>query len=245
MGFFDRFRARKGCWPWPNIDSPVVQSELLRTAYHEAGHAVVARCLGVDVEILSIRPEQGGGWPGENVKTSSGRVTLCHSPGVLRALVDALVDGMVESPYREAVDRLGQLRPCPEQESQVSAALQVFIAGEVVEQIKFGRRFGGNRSDLRFFHVLAQGFYGNLRHPIAGSTIATLRREHWDNCHRTLNRPEIWAWVEAVAQASLRHTVLTGDEIDGLRPLKRLSLPRARPLHEMKRPRDHRGHRRH
>ena len=26
------------------------------TAYHEAGHAVVARCLGIDVEILSIRP---------------------------------------------------------------------------------------------------------------------------------------------------------------------------------------------
>jgi hypothetical protein len=188
------------------------------TAYHEAGQAVVARCLGVDVEILSIRPEQGGGWPGENVKTSSGRVTLCHSPGVRRALVDALVDGMVESPYREAVDRLGQPRPCPEQERQVSAALQGCIAGEVVEQIKFGRRFGGSRSDLRFFHVLAQGFYGNLRHPISGSTIATLRREHWDNCHRTLNRPEIWAWVEAVAQASLRHTVLTGDEIDGLRP---------------------------
>ena len=189
-------------------------------AYHEAGHAVVARCLGIDVEILSIRPELRDGRPGEHTKTSAGHATICHSLGTRRAWLDAWADGMVDSPSREAVDRLGQSRPRTEREGQVSAALQALIAGEVVEQIKFGRRFEGNRGDLRAFHALAQGFYGNLRHSIAGSTIVTLRREHWDECHRTLNQPEIWAWVEAVAQAALRHTVLTGDQIDGLRPVE-------------------------
>mgnify|MGYP000011022596 CR=1 FL=1 len=187
-------------------------------AYHEAGHAVVARSLGIDVKTLSIRPELGTGRLGENAETTAGHVRLGHPLGARRAWLDAWADGMVDSPSREAVDRLGQPRPRAEQEGQVSAALQAFIAGEVVEQIKFGRRFEGNRGDLRAFHALAQGFYGNLRHSIAGSTIVTLRREHWDECHRTLNQPEIWAWVEAVAQAALRRTVLTGDEIDGLRP---------------------------
>ena len=187
-------------------------------AYHEAGHAVVARCLGIDVETLSIRPQPRDNRPGGNPRASAGRVRLCPSPGVRRAWRDAWADGMVESPFREAVDRLGQRRPRTEQEDQVSAALQVHIAGEVVEQIKFGKRFGGNGGDLRNFHALVQGYYGNPRYSIAGSAIATLRREHWDECHRTLDQPEIWAWVEAVAQAALRRTVLTGDEIDGLRP---------------------------
>ncbi|SVA37372.1 uncharacterized protein METZ01_LOCUS90226 [marine metagenome] len=187
-------------------------------AYHEAGHAVVARSLGIDVKTLSIRPELGTGRPGGNPRGTLGRVRLCPSRGVKRALLDAWADGRVESPSREAVDRLGQRRPRTEQEDQVSAALQVHIAGEVVEQIKFGKRFEGNRGDLRNFHALVQGYYGNPRYSIAGSAIATLRREHWDECHRTLDQPEIWAWVEAVAQAALRRTVLTGDEIDGLRP---------------------------
>ena len=53
--FFDRFRAPKGCWPWPNSDSPVVQSKLLTTATHEAGHAVVGCYFGIKVTQLSIR----------------------------------------------------------------------------------------------------------------------------------------------------------------------------------------------
>ena len=52
-------------------------------AYHEAGHAVVARSLGVDVEILSIRPELRDGRPGENTKTYAGYATICPSLVIL------------------------------------------------------------------------------------------------------------------------------------------------------------------
>jgi ATP-dependent Zn protease len=38
-----------------------MNTDLLPTAYHEAGHAVVAWCLGLEVRSINIRPDDAGG----------------------------------------------------------------------------------------------------------------------------------------------------------------------------------------
>ena len=42
-------------WPWPDIDRWAVQVVQAKTAFHEAGHAVIARYFGIKVLQLSIR----------------------------------------------------------------------------------------------------------------------------------------------------------------------------------------------
>ncbi|SVC93409.1 uncharacterized protein METZ01_LOCUS346263, partial [marine metagenome] len=78
MGFFDKFRQPKtphlhnsptrllpSCpppgetWPWPDIDRPTVQLLQEKVAFHEAGHAVIARCFGIKVIQLSLRRRVG------------------------------------------------------------------------------------------------------------------------------------------------------------------------------------------
>ena len=43
------------------VSSPFEAINLLPTAYHEAGHAVVAWCLGLEVQCINIRPDDAGG----------------------------------------------------------------------------------------------------------------------------------------------------------------------------------------
>ena len=51
-----------------------------------------------------------------------------------------------------------------------------------------------------------------------GSTMMTFRACHWRKCQILLGRVEAWVWVERVVAAALKRSVLTGDEIDALRP---------------------------
>ncbi len=72
MGFFDKFRQPKRprphnsptplqpstpppeeTWPWPDIDRPAVQSLQQRAAFHEAGHAVVARYFAREIFVMN------------------------------------------------------------------------------------------------------------------------------------------------------------------------------------------------
>jgi hypothetical protein len=173
------------------------------TAYHEAGHAVVARYSGVTVKELTIVPR---------LPRYLGYVRTAPSSGNL-----AETGGSGD--YWHRLERDG------------SAYLLFLLGGAVAEQIKFGKWVrNGCQNDLRQFHVVVQGLVRDRPGPVgdndierpdraaAGSTIAAERKQCWERVHQILNQPEMWAWVEAVTEAALERGTLTGAEIDALRP---------------------------
>ena len=231
MSFFDRFRQPKSphphnpptslqpaspppeeAWPWPDIDRPDVQLLQERVAFHEAGHAVVARFFGIRVIQLSIRLRS----------YSLGRVTpaatlawqrACECNGLRRR-----ADGIPGSRRRMPIEVL-RPRGLFDYEESLHAELHAILAGAVAEEMQF-RSSRGGRGDRRRFHLQVAGSYGNLSGFVPGSSIALLRHRYRNSCRETLSRPENWTWVKGVVQAVVRseHGTLTGDEIDSLRP---------------------------
>ena len=166
--FFDRFRAPKGCWPWPNSDgdpygvpSPVVQSKLLRAACHEAGHAVVCRYFGIEVIELSIRKSAD----------NNGQVATVLTNSRLRATMVGLswkIAGKNNPPSPDRGPEIG-LRPRDHfvHEASLHADLHYMLAGAAAENIHQYGPFpswegNGWESDLRTFFLLVSAYYGNL-----------------------------------------------------------------------------------
>ena len=232
--FFDRFRAPKGCWPWPNSDgdpygvpSPVVQSKLLRAACHEAGHAVVCRYFGIEVIELSIRKSAD----------NNGQVATVLTQPRLRATMMAWsrkIAGKNNPPSPDRGPEIG-LRPRDHfvHEASLHADLHEMLAGAVAENIEYGPFTSweetGGKSDLKGFRLLVSAHYGNLDGFISDSLFASILDRYSKSCHEILSKPEIRVWHKAVIKAAIRseHGVLTGDEIDSLRP--RRPLPPNRP----------------
>jgi len=231
LSFFDRFRQPKSphphnpptslqpaspppeeTWPWPDIERPDVQLLQERVAFHEAGHAVVARSFGIEVIELSIRLRS----------YSLGRVTPAATPAWKRAhRYDDLrrrADGISESSRRMPVEVL-RPRGLFDYEESLHAELHAILAGAVAEEMQF-RSSRGGRGDRRRFHLQVSCCYGNLSGFVPGSSIALLRHRYRNSCRETLSKPKNWTWVKAVAKAAVRseHGTLTGDEIDSLRP---------------------------
>ena len=202
-----------GQWPWPDIDRPSVQLLQDQTAFHEAGHAVVARYFGVKVSQLSIRRRAN----------SLGRVFPLATPAQQRteryADLRRCADRNPESRHRIPV---GVLHPRSlfDYEESLQAELHTTLAGAVAEEMQFSSCTGSG-GDWRRFHLQVSCCYGNLTGFVPGSSIAFLRDRYWNSCKEILSKPEIWEWVEAVAEAALRSEcgVLTCDEIDSLWPL--------------------------
>jgi len=231
LSFFNRFRQPKAphphspstslqpssppleeTWPWPDIDSPVVQLLQERVAFHEAGHAVVARHFGIRVIQLSIRLRS----------YSLGRVTPVTTPAWQQACecngLRRRADGIPGSRRRTPVEVL-RPRSLFDYEESLHAELHAILAGAVAEEMQFSSSRGG-RGDRRRFHLQVSCCYGNLSGFVPGSSIALLRYRYRNSCRKTLSNPENWTWVKAVVKAAVRseHGVLTGDEIDLLRP---------------------------
>ena len=176
-------------------------------AYHEAGHAVVARSLGVKVDCLSIRPDAA--------QRFAGYVSSRYSSRLLAVIAEGWLKRHSNGPENSQ----GWHATHPDLEGEVDARLQIALAGAVAEEIKVGQWFPDRaRSDLRNFHVYVQGFYSKGEGFVPGSTMMTFRACHWRKCQILLGRVEAWAWVERVVAAALKRSVLTGDEIDALRP---------------------------
>ncbi len=188
------------------------------TAYHEAGHAVVARYSGVAVEELTIVPRS-------------------YYLGCVRTAISWTLRRLLSNSSRcywwneNSAETGGSGDYWHQLERDGSAYLLFLLGGAVAEQIKFGKWVRiGCKSDLRKFHVVVQGLVRNRPGPVgdndierpdraaAGSTIAAERKRCWERVHQILNQPEMWAWVEAVAEAALERGTLTGAEIDALRP---------------------------
>ena len=108
-------------------------------------------------------------------------------------------------------------------EESLHAELHAILAGAVAEEMQF-RSSRGGRGDRRRFHLQVSCCYGNLSGFVPGSSIALLRYHYRNSCRETLSKPKNWTWVKAVAKAAIRseHGVLTGDEIDSMRPWRPL-----------------------
>ena len=203
-------------WPWPNIDRPSVQLLQERAAFHEAGHAVVARCFGIKVIQLSLRLRAG----------DVGCVTAGATPAwQLAERYDDLRRRADRNPESRRRIPVGVLRPRSlfDYEESLQAELHAILAGAVAEEMQFSS-CTGSRSDWRRFHLQVSCCYGNLTGFVSGSTIALLRHRYQNSCQQILARPENWTWVKAVVKAAIRseHGVLTGDEIDSMRPRRPL-----------------------
>ena len=202
----------KETWPWTDIDRPSVQLLQERVAFHEAGHAVVARCFGIEVIQLSIRRRAN----------SLGRVFPGATPAWQRAQryedLRRRADRNPESRRRTPVGALHP-RSLFDYEESLHGELHAILAGAVAEEMQFSSCLG-SRGDRRRFHLQVSCCYGNLTGFISGSSIALLRHRYQNSCQQILSKPENWTWVKAVAKAAIRseNGALTGDEIDSMRP---------------------------
>ncbi len=201
------------------------------TAYHEAGHAVVARYSGVAVKELTIVPRS----------YYLGCVRTAISWALRRLLMKRFLSR--HNRLRDLAETGGPGDYWHRLERDGPAYLLVLLGGAVAEQIKFGKWMrNGCRSDLQKFHLVVQGLVCDRPGPVgendierpdrvaAGSTIAAERKRYWRRVHMILNRPVMRAWVEAVAEAALERGTLTGAEIDSLHPKSGSSLLKKRIL---------------
>ena len=157
---------------------------------------------------------------------SLGRVTPVATPAWQRAEkyndLRRLADRNPESRLRTPVDVLHP-RSLFDYEESLQAELHTCLAGAVAEEMQFSSCLG-SRGDWRRFHLQVSCCYGNLTGFVSGSTIALLRHRYQNSCQQILAKPENWTWVKAVVKAAIRseHGVLTGDEIDLLKPWRPL-----------------------
>ncbi len=179
-------------------------ARLVGIAYHEAGHAVAYREFGIEVAYLTIKP--------------SGRAAALGHVMLVDRSNETSKSGQRHS---RAAWRKHQ--------REVKHRLLAVLAGPVAEWMKC-KTGDGNRDDFFKASVLLHRFLPGSRRRIDApdgsqpGTDNTAEGEKRDfdqamsQCQRLLTRPEIWEWVEAVAEAALTYETLDSDRIDALNP---------------------------
>ncbi len=196
--FFKATRRRLG----PSVEDQ--WRRLVGTSYHEAGHAVVARVLGIPVASLTIKPN-----------------------GTTRTL------GSISYPSPDnknpQTDRRLSVAAWRKRRRDARHDLLVSLAGPLAEWKKCGTSTG-NGWDLARASALLQFLHAELRPNSArpdGPPSGTDNTEmahgvHWDRAwtesRALLARSGVWEWIEAVAEAALTYETLDGDQIDALNP---------------------------
>ena len=104
-------------------------------------------------------------------------------------------------------------------EESLHGELHTILAGSVAEEMQFSSSLTSN-GDRNRFHLQVSCCYGDLNGFVSGSSIALLRHRYRNSCKEILSKPKNWTWVKAVVKAAVRseHGILTGEEIDSLRP---------------------------
>lgn len=185
--------------------------QLVRTAYHEAGHAVVARVLDQPVISLTIKPHGPTG--------SRGRVVFRDkAPSMtVRLLVAAWSRRRRDAKHYLLVTLAGPLA-----ESMKS--------DETGNDSNSGGGIDNDGGDFADASTLLEFLHPELRRVPIGPDEPRSRRDiieesrkrlwdrAWNECREILNRPEVWKWVEAVAEAALTYETLDGNHIDALDP---------------------------
>jgi ATP-dependent Zn protease len=163
------------------------------TAYHEAAHAVVATKLGKDIEYLMVDEDPEAGLT----------VWICERPQ----------PGSARSATRTWMEEL----------SRVTTEIQICLAGPLAEARLLNKpmRSLGARADLQQAEALHQQLvtlYGRLskhtelRWPYRARYLDHLRQE----TRRLISLPEIWAYVEAIAEELVVRRILSGNEMAGI-----------------------------
>ncbi len=186
--------------------------QLVRTAYHEAGHAVVARVLDQPVISLTIKPHGPTG--------SRGRVVFREN-----------APSMTFRPLLVAA--------WSRRRRNAKHDLLITLAGPLAESMKSdetgndsnsGGAIDNDGGDFADASTLLEFLHPELRRVPIGPDEPRSRRDiieesrkrlwdrAWNECREILNRPEVWKWVEAVAEAALTYETLDGNHIDALDP---------------------------
>ena len=95
------------------------------------------------------------------------------------------------------------------------------FAGSLAEELQFGEATWQPRtltSDREVARRTAQALFGLAGTYQSDRDLHFRELEARRRCREILSREEVWKWVEAIADAALLHEVLTGREIDALRP---------------------------
>ena len=196
--FFKATRRRLG----PSVEDQWRQ--FVEISYHEAGHAVVARVLGIPVASLTIKPN-----------------------GTTRTL------GSVSYPSPDnknpQTDRRLSVAAWQKRRRKAKHRLLVSLAGPLAQWKKcrtnngYGRDFDRASALLDFLHPELRRIPTVPGDPRPRTKITEESRKRlWDRacneCREILTRPEVWEWVEAVAEAALTYETLDGNHIDALNP---------------------------
>ena len=203
--FFKATRRRLG----PSVEDQWRQ--FVEISYHEAGHAVVARVLDQPVISLTIKPHGPTGSRGQVVfRENAPSMTV-------RLLVAAWSRRRRDAKHY----------------------LLITLAGPLAESMKSDETGNDSNSDgaidndggdfadasalLEFLHPELRRVPIGPDDPRSRPDIIEESRKRlwdraWNECREILNRPEVWKWVEAVAEAALTYETLDGNHIDALDP---------------------------
>ncbi len=187
-----------------------------KTAYHEAGHAVMAWLLGRETEEATIIPNNARGTLG-HIKNVEMRTFF---PDLLSAtdysLIGELLTVSLEllGPQPDAdgiqflVDNLRQNTALYDQRVMAEREALILLAGGVAQSAFLGHRSReGTGGDRDQFWQLMESVVGDWREGQAFLRWLTIRAEN------ILTNKRHWPAVEAVALALLAKDHLTGEEV--------------------------------